>query len=163
MRQSGEVSGSGVFAGSGALSHAASAPKGPVAGEVVRAQQAFERISWDEALDEIARVSTRSLPNLAARPFCPTPTAARWVRSNGGSMDRRFFHRLGASQLARNICSAAGEAGLKSVTRSQAGHRARAVPRIPATSSRGARTFTATTSTCGRSSRRRAARAPSWW
>jgi anaerobic selenocysteine-containing dehydrogenase len=31
-------------------------------------------------------------------------------------MDRRFFHRLGASQLARNICSAAGEAGLKSVT-----------------------------------------------
>ena len=34
---------------------------------------------------------------------------------NGGSMDRRFFHRLGASQLARNICSAAGEAGLKSV------------------------------------------------
>ena len=26
-------------------------------------------------------------------------------------MDRRFFHRLGASQLARNICSAAGEAG----------------------------------------------------
>ena len=35
---------------------------------------------------------------------------------NGASMDRRFFHRLGASQLARNICSAAGEAGLKSVT-----------------------------------------------
>ena len=34
---------------------------------------------------------------------------------NGASMDRRFFHRLGASQLARNICSAAGEAGLKSV------------------------------------------------
>ena len=34
---------------------------------------------------------------------------------NGGSMDRRFFHRLGASQLDRTICSAAGEAGLKSV------------------------------------------------
>ncbi len=30
-------------------------------------------------------------------------------------MDRRFFHRLGASQLDRTICSAAGEAGLKSV------------------------------------------------
>ena len=25
-----------------------------------------------------------------------------------GSMDRRFFHRLGASQLARTICSEAG-------------------------------------------------------
>ena len=30
-------------------------------------------------------------------------------------MDRRFFHRLGASQLARTICSTAGEEGLKSV------------------------------------------------
>jgi anaerobic selenocysteine-containing dehydrogenase len=30
-------------------------------------------------------------------------------------MDRRFFHRLGASQLDRAICSAAGEAGLESV------------------------------------------------
>ncbi len=30
-------------------------------------------------------------------------------------MDRRFFHRLGASQLERSICSTAGEEGLKSV------------------------------------------------
>src|SRR5437763_14738597 len=30
-------------------------------------------------------------------------------------MGRRFFHRLGASQLARNICSTAGAAGVKSV------------------------------------------------
>ena len=30
-------------------------------------------------------------------------------------MDRRFFHRLGASQLERTICSSAGEEGLKSV------------------------------------------------
>jgi anaerobic selenocysteine-containing dehydrogenase len=32
-----------------------------------------------------------------------------------GSMDRRFFHRLGASQLARNICSEAGGAGVRTV------------------------------------------------
>ncbi len=31
---------------------------------------------------------------------------------NGGGMDRRFFHRLGASRLDRTICSAAGGAGL---------------------------------------------------
>jgi anaerobic selenocysteine-containing dehydrogenase len=31
---------------------------------------------------------------------------------NGGGMDRRFFHRLGASRLDRTICSAAGSAGL---------------------------------------------------
>src|SRR3984957_8263612 len=30
-------------------------------------------------------------------------------------MDRRFFHRLGASQLHRNICAEAGAAGVKSV------------------------------------------------
>jgi anaerobic selenocysteine-containing dehydrogenase len=31
---------------------------------------------------------------------------------NGAGMDRRFFHRLGASRLDRTICSAAGGAGL---------------------------------------------------
>ena len=31
---------------------------------------------------------------------------------NGGGMDRRFFHRLGASRLDRTICSTAGMAGM---------------------------------------------------
>src|SRR5436190_1904023 len=31
---------------------------------------------------------------------------------NGSGMDRRFFHRLGASRLDRTICSSAGGAGL---------------------------------------------------
>ena len=31
---------------------------------------------------------------------------------NGAGMDRRFFHRLGASRLDRTICSSAGGAGL---------------------------------------------------
>ena len=31
---------------------------------------------------------------------------------NGSGMDRRFFHRLGASRLDRTICSSAGSAGL---------------------------------------------------
>ena len=29
------------------------------------------------------------------------------------SMDRRFFHKLGASQLERTLCSSAGKAGIK--------------------------------------------------
>ena len=67
-----------------------------------------------------ARRNCRAIPPdrgrvRAARPSCPTPTAERWRVLNGASMDRRFFHRLGASQLERTICSAAGEAGLKSV------------------------------------------------
>ena len=31
---------------------------------------------------------------------------------NGSGMDRRFFHRLGASRLDRTICSTAGMAGM---------------------------------------------------
>ena len=31
---------------------------------------------------------------------------------NGSGMDRRFFHRLGASRLDRTICAAAGAAAL---------------------------------------------------
>ena len=33
----------------------------------------------------------------------------------GSSMDRRFFHRLGASLLDRTICAAAGKAGWAAV------------------------------------------------
>src|ERR1035441_1723373 len=33
-----------------------------------------------------------------------------WLNGNG--MDRRFFHRLGASRLDRTICSTAGMAGM---------------------------------------------------
>jgi anaerobic selenocysteine-containing dehydrogenase len=29
------------------------------------------------------------------------------------SMDRRFFHKLGATQLERTLCSSAGKAGIK--------------------------------------------------
>ena len=38
-----------------------------------------------------------------------------------GSMDRRFFHRLGASQLDRTICSEAGGAGAEECVRGEAG------------------------------------------
>src|SRR6202008_1191835 len=34
----------------------------------------------------------------------------------GSGMDRRFFHRLGASRLDRTICSAAGGAGVPEAT-----------------------------------------------
>jgi molybdopterin guanine dinucleotide-containing S/N-oxide reductase-like protein len=90
-------------------------PKGPVAGEGARATQAFERISWDEALDEIASRLREIVSEFGSEAILPYSYGGTLGALNGGSMDRRFFHRLGASQLARNICSAAGEAGLKSV------------------------------------------------
>jgi len=88
-------------------------PKAAVLTEINR--QIWERISWDEALDEIAsrfRAIAREFGSEAILPYSYGGTLGAL---NGGSMDRRFFHRLGASQLERTICSAAGEAGLKSV------------------------------------------------
>ena len=77
--------------------------------------QDFVRISWDEALDEIASRLKGIAAEYGPEAILPYSYGGTLGVLNGGSMDRRFFHRLGASQLERAICSAAGEAGLKSV------------------------------------------------
>jgi anaerobic selenocysteine-containing dehydrogenase len=75
----------------------------------------WRRISWDEALDEITARFQKVSAEFGSEAILPYSYGGTLGALNGASMDRRFFHRLGASQLARNICSAAGEAGLKSV------------------------------------------------
>ena len=90
------------------------APKG-FAGDGARATQAFQRISWDEAIDEISSRFKSIAAEFGSEAILPYSYGGTLGKLNNASMDRRFFHRLGASQLARNICSAAGEAGLKSV------------------------------------------------
>jgi len=77
--------------------------------------QAFERISWDEALDEIASRFHRIVAEYGPESILPYSYGGTLGALNGASMDRRFFHRLGASQLERSICSTAGEEGIKSV------------------------------------------------
>ena len=84
-------------------------------GEGHRNEQDFVRISWDEALDEIASRLQAIASEYGPESILPYSYGGTLGVLNGGSMDRRFFHRLGASQLERAICSAAGEAGLKSV------------------------------------------------
>ena len=76
----------------------------------------FARISWDEALDEIA-TRFRAIAESADGPqaILPYSYAGTMGLLQGSSMDRRFFHRLGASLLERTICSAAGKAGWASV------------------------------------------------
>ena len=68
-----------------------------------------------QALDEIASRFKEISAQFGSEAILPYSYGGTLAALNGGSMDRRFFHRLGASQLARNICSTAGEAGLKSV------------------------------------------------
>ena len=67
----------------------------------------FEPVSWEAAIAEIAA----RLKNIAARDpeaIVPYSYAGTMGLLQGESMDRRFFHRLGASLLDRTICASAG-------------------------------------------------------
>ena len=85
------------------------APKG------ARSTQVWRRISWDEALDEIAQRFRKIVAEFGSEAILPYSYGGTLGALNGASMDRRFFTRLGASELERTICSSAGEAGLESV------------------------------------------------
>ena len=67
----------------------------------------FARVSWDEALSDIAA----RLAAIAARDpqaIVPYSYAGTMGLLQGESMAARFFHRLGASLLDRTICASAG-------------------------------------------------------
>ena len=72
----------------------------------------FERISWDEALTAIAtRFKEIAASADGPQAILPYSYAGTMGLLQYGSMDRRFFHKLGASLLDRTICSSAGKAG----------------------------------------------------
>jgi anaerobic selenocysteine-containing dehydrogenase len=72
----------------------------------------FARVTWDEALDEIAEKLRAVADEHGRESILPYSYAGTMGYLNGSGMDRRFFHRLGASRLDRTICSSAGIAGL---------------------------------------------------
>src|SRR5204862_7209815 len=75
----------------------------------------FKRISWDEALDEIAAKFKSTISEFGSEAILPYSYGGTLGKLGYASMDRRFFHSIGASQLARTICAEAGAAGVKSV------------------------------------------------
>lgn len=95
----------------------AGAPKGPAGYGAVRGREAdaFERITWDEALDDIAARLKKNAAEFGPESILPYSYAGTIGQLGYGSMDRRFFYRLGASQLDRTICSTAGGDALVSV------------------------------------------------
>src|SRR5450759_1863340 len=72
----------------------------------------FERIAWDCALDTIAARLRAVAGEFGSEAILPYSYAGTMGLLNNAGMDRRFFHRLGASRLDRTICSAAGGAAL---------------------------------------------------
>ncbi len=67
----------------------------------------FTPVTWDEALADIAQ-RLQAIATRAPEAILPYSYAGTMGLVQGESMDRRFFHRLGASLLDRTICASAG-------------------------------------------------------
>lgn len=73
----------------------------------------FERISWDEALATIAGRWKRLIAEYGPESIMPYSFYGNMGRIGTEGMDRRFFNRLGATELEQTICEAAGSEGYK--------------------------------------------------
>jgi anaerobic selenocysteine-containing dehydrogenase len=73
----------------------------------------WQRISWDEALNEIADRFRSIIAEYGPQAILPYSYAGTMGLLMYASMDRRFFHKLGASLLDRTICATAGTEGYK--------------------------------------------------
>lgn len=71
----------------------------------------FVLVTWDEALSDIAQ-RLQAIAARAPEAILPYSYAGTMGMVQGESMDRRFFHKLGASQLDRTICASAGAEAL---------------------------------------------------
>lgn len=72
----------------------------------------FARIGWDEAIRTIAeRFRAIAASPVGPQAILPYSYAGTMGKLQGSSLDRRFFHRLGASLLDRTICATAGAVG----------------------------------------------------
>jgi len=71
----------------------------------------FERITWEEAYSAIVEKIKATVAAKGPEAVLPYSFYGNMGILNAEGMDRRFFHRLGSSQLDRAICSAAGSKG----------------------------------------------------
>lgn len=74
----------------------------------------FERVSWDEALADIAARWTQVTAEFGAEAILPYSSAGVQGLVQQESLDARLFGSMGASRLDRNICGAVASAGMKS-------------------------------------------------
>jgi len=72
----------------------------------------FRRISWEEALDEIA-LRLKPLAENEPESILPYSYAGTMGLVQSESMSSRFFNKIGASFLDRTICATAGATGYR--------------------------------------------------
>jgi anaerobic selenocysteine-containing dehydrogenase len=73
----------------------------------------FEPITWDQAITEIATRTREVVDHHGAESVLQYSYGGTMGLLQGDGMAARFFHRLGASRLARTICATAGKHGLQ--------------------------------------------------
>jgi anaerobic selenocysteine-containing dehydrogenase len=89
----------------------------------------FEPVSWDRALGDIAaRLTAIAQSSDGPQAILPYSYAGTMGMLQGSSMDRRFFHLLGASKLDRTICSMAGTMGMRMTVGANVGADAEGIP-----------------------------------
>ncbi|MEM7131717.1 MAG: molybdopterin oxidoreductase family protein [Chloroflexota bacterium] len=71
----------------------------------------FEPVSWDTAISEIAERLQQVVDTYGEEAVLPYSYAGTMGQIQGYGGPFRFFHKLGASQLARTICSEPGMQG----------------------------------------------------
>ncbi len=69
----------------------------------------WQRISWDEAINEIATRWQRIIADLGAAAILPYSYSGTLGLLQLGVCDQRLWNRMGASGLERSICGAAAE------------------------------------------------------
>lgn len=89
----------------------------------------FVPATWDEALDAIAsRLNEIRHSSHGAESILPYSYAGTMGYVQSQSMDRRFFHTIGASKLDRTICSTAGMVGMQMTVGASVGADSEGVP-----------------------------------
>ncbi len=74
----------------------------------------FEPATWNDALTEIAaKLNAIRSSSDGPQAILPYSYAGTMGYVQGGSIDRRFFNLIGASELDRTICSSCGSAGMQ--------------------------------------------------
>ena len=74
----------------------------------------FVRVSWDEALADIAARWKTTIDESGPEALLPYSSAGVQGLVQMASLDRRLFGSMGCSRLERNICGAVAAAGLSS-------------------------------------------------
>jgi anaerobic selenocysteine-containing dehydrogenase len=81
----------------------------------------FERVGWDEALDDVAGRLRQVIDAHGGEAVLPYNFAGTMGVAQGWSLSERFFARIGATRLEHTICGSTASAGLRATLGAETG------------------------------------------